>query len=274
MTDGARGAEEPLAGGITNAGRVARQGDHVVRPATPRSGAVHAVLRALRDDGFEGVPTPIGIDDGQERLAFVAGDVPLTPYPAWATTDEALASLARLLRSFHDAVARIDAPADAPWDRSLADPAVDPALAREVVLCHNDVELSNVVFRHGRAVALIDLEFLAPGRRVYDLAQLARLCVPIEHEHDRQRLGWPLDDGAARARVVADAYGLDRAGRAEFLGAIEDAIDRIEALARGSLVEAGPETLASLARTGGIEKYDRRRDWWARHRPAWVAALA
>ena len=52
-------------------------------------------------------------------------------------------------------------------------------------MCHNDVEPSNVVFRDGIAVALIDFEFGAPGRAAYDLAQLARLCVPIEDDVKR-----------------------------------------------------------------------------------------
>jgi len=43
------------------------------------------------------------------------------------------------------------------------------------LVCHDHVELSNVVFRDGIAVALIDFEFAAPGRPVYDLAQPAHL---------------------------------------------------------------------------------------------------
>ena len=85
----------------------------------------------------------------------------------------------------------------------LADPAGG------TVVCHNDVEPSNVVFRDGIAVALLDFEFAAPGRPVYDLAHLARFWVPIDDDFDQARLGWRPADRPARLRLVADAYGLD-----------------------------------------------------------------
>ena len=49
----------------------------------------------------------------------------------------------------------------------MADPEGGP------VVCHNDVCLENVVFRNGEAVALLDFDFAAPGRPVYDLACFA-----------------------------------------------------------------------------------------------------
>jgi hypothetical protein len=83
-----------------------------------------------------------------------------------------LASTAALLRGLHAAARGFDA-FGLGWSDELADPAGG------TVVCHNDVCPENVVFRDGIAVALIDFEFAAPGRPVYDLAHLARLCVPI-----------------------------------------------------------------------------------------------
>jgi len=177
-------AEQQLDGGIANAGQVVRVGAHVLRPSTPHSGSIHAFLRAVRDAGFEGASAPVGIDeDGRERLVFIDGDVPLVPYPDWSQSDIALASIARLLRGLHDAARTFDPQALA-WSDALADPVTGGT-----VVCHNDVELSNVVFRDGVAVALLDFEFAAPGRPVYDLAQLARLCVSIDNDVDQARLG-------------------------------------------------------------------------------------
>ncbi len=259
--------DEPLDGGLANAGAVVRRGEHVVRPAGPHSASVHAFLRAIGDAGFTGAPRPVGIAEGRERLTFIAGDVPAVPYPAWSQSDAALASTARLLRAMHDASAGFDHRPHA-WSEVLADPTGG------TVVCHNDVELGNVVFRHGVAVALIDFEFAAPGRPVYDLANLIRLCVPIEHEVDRARMGWRSADRPSRARLAADAYGLDRMGRAELLTAIDGALLRIEAAARRRFGLADPAGADLLARTGGIEKYDRRRRWWAQHRRSFAAALA
>ncbi len=82
--------EAQLVGGIANAGRVVRAGPHVLRPSSSHTVSTHAFLRALRDAGFEGAPVPIGIDeDGRERLVFIDGDVPLTPYPDWSQSDTA-----------------------------------------------------------------------------------------------------------------------------------------------------------------------------------------
>jgi len=259
--------EEQLDGGIANAGRVVRVGPHVLRPSSPHSDSIHALLHAVRDAGFEGAPTPVGIDDdGRERLVYIDGDVPLTPYPAWCQTDAALASIARLMRGLHDAGRGFD-PRDLTWNDGLADPAGG------TLVCHNDVELSNVVFRDGIAVALIDFEFAAPGRPVYDLAQMARLCVPIDDDFDQARLGWRPADRPARLRLVADAYGLDRDGRAELLTAMNDAIARIEAAVRRRVDAGDPNVIAMWNRTGGSERYDRRRRWWTDHHDQFAAAL-
>lgn len=260
--------EEHLAGGLTNQGGVVRSGDQVLRPASPSSESVHRFLAALRDAGFDGAPRPFEFDQqGRERLQFVEGDVPLSPYPDWAQTDAALASVAHLLRRFHDAGQQFPSQG-LTWNRTLADPAGG------TVVCHNDVELSNIVFRDGVAVALIDFEFAAPGRPLYDLAQFIRLCLPIEADLDMDRMGWNRGDRAARLRLLADSYGLDRTGRAELPAAIDDAIDRIEAVARRNAEQGGARAAAAMAQTGGIDKYDRRRDWWTRHRSDIVASLA
>jgi Phosphotransferase enzyme family len=245
--------EQPLGGGIANVGWVVRGGPHVLRPSSPHTGSIHAFLRAVRDAGFEGASFPVGVDeDGRERLVFIDGEVPVPPYPDWSQSDTALASIARLLRGLHD-IARGFDPQGLTWNDALADPAGG------TLVCHNDIELSNVVFRDGLAVALLDFEFAAPGRPVYDLAQLARLCVPIDDDFDQDRLGWRPADRPTRLRLVADGYGLDGDGRAELLAAMDDAIARIEAAVRRSVDVGDPNAVEMLDRTGGIEKYDRRR---------------
>lgn len=259
--------EERLDGGTAHAGQVVRQCPHVLRPSGPQTPSVHAFLRSVRAAGFEGVPAPVGIDaDGRERLAFVPGDVPVPPYPAWSQTDAALASVARLLRGLHDAARGFD-PRSLTWDDALADPAGG------TIVCHNDVEPANVVFRDGVAVALVDFELAAPGRPVYDLAHLARLWVPIDDDVDRARVAWRSADRPARLRLVADAYGLDRDGRAELPTAIDAVLDRIEATVRRSVDAGDPGTVALWDRTGGGERFARRRRWWTAHRARFAAAL-
>jgi aminoglycoside phosphotransferase (APT) family kinase protein len=199
-------------------------------------------------------------------LVFIDGDVPVPPYPDWSQSDTALASMAALLRGLHDAARGFD-PQGFSWDDRLADPAGG------TLVCHNDVCPENVVFRKGIAVALVDFEFAAPGQPVYDLAHLARLCVPIEDDFDGAPLGWAPADGPARLQLVADAYGLDRDGRAELLSIMNVAIARIEAAVRGSVRAGDPNAIAMWNRTGGSERYDRRRRWWTDHQDEFAAAL-
>ena len=221
----------------------------------------------MRHAGFDGAPSPVGIDDdGRERLVFIEGAVPVPPYPAWSQSDTALASVAKLLRGLHDAARGFDQQG-LKWDDTLSDPAGG------TLMCHNDVCPENVVFRDGVAVALLDFEFAAPGRAVYDVAHLARLCVPIDDDFDRDRLGWLPAQGPARLRLVADAYGLDRDGRAELLIAMNDAIARVEAAVRRRVDAGDPNTVTTWNRTGGSERYNRRRRWWTDHYQQYAAAL-
>jgi aminoglycoside phosphotransferase (APT) family kinase protein len=78
-----------------------------------------------------------------------------------------------------------------------------------------------VVFRDGRAVALIDFDLAAPGAPVWDLATAARLWAPLRSPSDVQdvRRGRALQ----RLRILVDAYGLDDAGREELVPALRDA---------------------------------------------------
>jgi hypothetical protein len=259
--------EHPLAGGVANAGGVVRAGEHVLRPSNPHSAAIHAFLRALHDAGFDGASVPVGIDgDGRERLVFIEGDVPVPPYPAWAQTDAALGSIATLMARMHGAAQAFD-PAGLTWNTELGDPAGGAAI------CHNDVCLENVVFRDGVAVGLLDFDFCAPGRPLYDLAQFARMCVPIDDDVNATRLGWGPVDRPARLRLVADAYGLDAQGRSGLVECLAESIASGGAFVRRRVEAGDPNFIAMWNEMGGAERFDRRRRWWAEHRAHFVAAL-
>ena len=262
-------AEEPemMSGGIANAGAVVRVGRHVLRPTNPHTATIHDFLRYLRGRGFTGAPLPVGVDaDGRERLEFIGGEVPLPPYPAWAQSDESLASIARLLRRFHDAAAGYRAPPGSTWSTEMADPVPGGD-----VVCHNDVCLENVVFHDGIAVALLDFDFAAPGRRAYDLSQFARMCVPIDDE-SRVRLGWRPADLEERLRLVADAYGLP-ADRTELFDALAAGIDRGGEFVRRRVDAGDANFVAMWESMGGMARFDRRREWFAAHAARFRDAL-
>jgi phosphotransferase family enzyme len=259
--------EEVLAGGVANAGAVVRVGPHVLRPSNPHSQTIHSLLRYVRAAGFEGAPEPVGVDpDGRERLVFIEGEVPYPPFPAWSQTDEALASTAALLARFHSATRGFATPAGLSWSDEMADPAGGP------VICHNDVCPENVVYRSGRAAALLDFDFAAPGRPLYDLAQLAKMCVPLDTPEDAARLGRGSLDPFRRLRIVADAYGLP-AERSDFLAMLEEGMEAGHHFVRRRVERGEPAFVTMWEQMGGQARYDRRQAWFSRNRQRFLDAL-
>jgi Phosphotransferase enzyme family len=258
--------EEPLIGGIANAGAVTRIGGHVLRPAGPHAASIHRLMRSVRLAGFDGAPLPAGSDqDGRERLEYIEGEVPVPPYPEWAQSGSALESVASLLSRFHRAAAPFDLTGTT-WSAALADP-----VACTDSVCHNDVCLENVVFRDGQAIALLDFDFAAPGRAVYDVARLALMCVPIDDDLSAARLGWLPADKVARLELVAEAYGLDVAGRASLLEILSEMIARGGEFVRRQ-VEAGNHNFTQMwNEMGGAERFDRRRRWWGEQHASFAA---
>ena len=255
---------EMLHGGVANVGAVARVGAVVSRPTNPHSASIHRFLRHVGERGFLGTSQPVVLLGDREQLTFVEGDVPLPPYPTWAQTDAALASIARLIRGLHDASLGFDWE-DGTWSDEMSDPTRPAsATAREqLVIGHNDVCLENVVFRDGQAVALLDFDFAAPVRRVWDLATFARMCVPIDDPLSATRLGWAAAEPPARLRLVCDAYGLDATGRHELMACLDESIARGGEFVRRH-VEAGEQGFIDMWNAmGGMERFDRRRSWWA-----------
>lgn len=259
---------EALAGGTANAGAVLRRGPWVERPAPHHVHALHAHLLALRESGFDAAPAPVGVTaDGRERLTFVPGDVALPPFPSWVMTTTALESVGVLLRSLHEASAGIAVARDVAWPEDLADPEGG------TVVCHNDVCPENVVFRAGRAAALIDFDQAAPGRPLWDIAMAARYWVPMLDPESAAVLYPAGLDASARLRVLADGYGLLPEDRAALPGMIERATDVCRAFVARRVADADPVYLRVLAERGGWQRWDRMRDWLAAHREAFTAAL-
>ncbi|GGR78472.1 MULTISPECIES: phosphotransferase [Streptomyces] len=260
---------EALVGGMMNAGAVFRRGALVERPAPRNARALHAHLLALKEHGFDAAPSPVGLTaDGREQLTFVPGDVPLPPFPGWAMTGSALASVGSLLRRLHDAGAAVAVDTRAEWPRDLADPEGG------TTLCHNDVCPDNVVFRDGRAAALIDFDFAAPGRPLWDIAMTARYWVPMLDPGSAAAALYPAGlEAPARLRILADGYGLPAGDRAELPGVVEQATEVCRAFVARRVADGDPLYLQALAERGGWERWDRVQAWLVDHRETFTAAL-
>ena len=298
---------EALKGGVGNAGAVFREGDHVLRPTNPHTSTVHSLLDHLHQVGFGGAPYVVGIErvDGGvpsdmvfgeskpstfaggglvERLEFLDGDVPVPPFPVWSQSDAVLGSIAALMRVFHDATVGFVAHDGATWSDELVDPQgrsdSGHGGAKEVhrdsedlVICHNDICPENVVFRDGVAVALLDFDFAAPGRRVWDVACMARMCVPVETDEDAARTGRRGLDPVSRLRVVADAYGLKGPERTELVDVLSHQFEGDGTFVKRRVDAGEPAFIEMWEAMGGQQRLDRRRRWFAAERPRFLAAM-
>lgn len=197
--------EVPLVGGDVNL--VVRVGDTVRRPVGPVG--VQALLRWYEDVGFDGAPRFIGIDEqGREVLSFVDGEPAFAPVPAG---DEVVAAIGRLLRRAHDAQAGFEPPIDADWQRHETDDDVGE------VIGHCDLFWTNVIFRSGLPIALIDWELARPTTRALDVALAATYWGGVRIDGQLVQWGLPLERRGERLRILCDAYGLDRSQRATML---------------------------------------------------------
>ncbi|MFJ1757757.1 phosphotransferase [Kitasatospora sp. NPDC088134] len=259
---------EPLAGGLANAGAVWRRGAAVERPAPAHAQALHGFLTALRAGGFAGAPVPVGpVADGRERLEFLPGEVALLPYPAWALTTDALVSVARLLRSWHDASARTPFDPAADWPQDFADPEGGE------LLCHNDACAENVVFRAGAAAALIDFDYAAPGRPVWDVAMTLRYWAPMLDPATAAQTARDHLPALPRLSLFADAYGLSPADRTALPTALEQTTAACRAFVARRVESGDPGFLRVFASYGGWPRWDRIQTWLSEQRPHLERAL-
>ena len=256
--------ELELLGGFANRGLVVRSGDTVRRPQRPTTQATRALLEHLSDVGFDGAPRFLGIDAlGREVLSYIPGDAVIPPYPSWALTDEALISVANLLRRYHDAVATFD---PTPYEWPSAPP---PRFGRELV-SHNDPNLDNVVFRDCTAVALIDFDLSSPGSRLWDIAAAARLWAPLRADDDitDARHGRAL----GRFRLFVDAYGPEVPLRRQLVDAVRANHDWLYEIVRSG-AEHGNPGFADYWTHGAGERAARTRAWYVRNYDMLEAAL-
>lgn len=178
-----------------------RRGDFILRPIRPWTPGVHALLAALRANGFASAPLSAGHDETWEKVSFLTGIVGDLDASEQVRSIGALRSAAALLRRYHDCTALFVNAIAAQQRWQL------PSRAPCEVICHGDFAPYNVVLNGGGATGIIDFETAHPGSRCWDLAyaiyRWAPLSVGIQVEGlDR------LDAQIARACIFLDAYEL------------------------------------------------------------------
>ena len=265
--------EIPLLGGDVTEGLV-RIGGTVRRPLGDHSPLVHALLTHLEEVGFEGAPRFLGIDAaGREVLTFLPGEVAGKPRPGWQADEDRLASVARLVRAYDDAVSGFVLPEGLDAFAALpAPPDLPPAPTYPVELVgHMDYTPDNIVFRDGVAAGLIDFDIARPVAKVDELFNTMQYWGPLMDPADRDA---PLRDvdSPRRCRLIADAYGMSEVDRTRLL---EVAVLRTR---RGwHLMKRNAEVLgggwARMWDEGVGDAIKRREAWLERNGKAVEAAL-
>jgi Phosphotransferase enzyme family len=246
MSDG----EIPLLGGRLN--RVVRVGDTVRRPGGPWTPTVQALLRHVREHGFDHAPEPLGWDDqGREVLSYLPGITvgPGPDWPEWVWDEGLLADVGRVTAAYHRASVEFRPEGIVAWESGPA------GLGPEQIVCHHDLAPYNLVFEGGQVCGIIDWDLAGPGTVRSELAFVAWQWVPFHDPFVTRYFGWRTEpDRRRRLRILLDAYGLqDRDGF------IEDVIARIQRNRDGILDRAdrGVTAYVRLVQEGHIEGMNR-----------------
>ena len=195
--------EVPLVGGTLTEG-IVRVGATVRRPRVAESDLVEALLPYLLEVGFDGAPRYLGVDDrGRQVLSFVDGEVAGQPWPDWVADDERIVSVAELVRRYDDAAVGFGLPPVAiahvrPGPAGIPASVSGPA----TFVAHMDVCPENVVFRDGKAAALIDFDLARPSNRLREVCNMLLWWAPLMPEPDRERCVQHVDIFARAALMV------------------------------------------------------------------------
>lgn len=200
-------SETPIPGGRLNRGRLVRNGDFILRPATEDPAVEQLIIEVGKV--FSGIPKTFGRDlQGRLKLEWIEGESAETFEESKAKSKIRLRSVGALLRMLHDSTAGIANTEVAEFRHSL-----DPSGVHEVI-CHGDAGPGNIVFRDGKACALIDWEMAAPGRRSWDLATVLRYWAPFRNPMNKKAAELLLNP-LQRAKWIFDGYSASDELRSE-----------------------------------------------------------
>lgn len=172
---------------------------------------MHQLLLHFEAVGCALTPRFLGLSaEGLERLSFFEGSTGSPPLSDAVRSDSALVSVARAVRSVHDASVGFVPSPDAVWQSyEIARPSSYDCFG------HHDLAPWNFVFDGAEVRGIIDWDTAGPSNRVWDLAYAAHQFVPFHPTPDLASWGWSAEpDRAARLRLFLSAYGLGVAAAA------------------------------------------------------------
>ncbi len=229
-------------------------GDRVHRPAGIEGATVQALLTHLRNTGFDGAPRPFGFDErGRHVIEFIEGAVAKHPIPRWATSTAVAFSVGELIRGFRNAAGSFEP------EEGMSVSHHPPSAYQQGSWGHNDVTPGNVIFRNGKAYALIDFDWTAPSDEIWELANAAQHWGPVCDPEDSSGAFLGSDPGE-RIRELAAGFGATQDQKDRLMPAIRDSLEWAGEYVRMRAHE-GHEGFGSIYGTKYLERQERARRW-------------
>lgn len=248
----------------TNPNRpIERIGNTVHRPTHHWTPAVHDLLNYLQSVGFKYSPKVLGFDDaGREILSYIDGQ---SGGDGWANviTDDGLRKFAKLLRTYHDAIAGYTPSANAEWA------CVTGAPKNGQIMCHGDFGPWNIVWKDSEPVGIVDWDLVVPAEPRFDMLYALEYSAPFRD--DETTIKWhhfpEVPNRKQRIEVFAEAYGLTDLG---------DVVTDVAAMQRKvagferQLAERGLQPQAEWVANGDLEVVEQRAKWTEANRSLFI----
>ncbi len=215
--------KQPLSGG--------KQGIYLTeqvvhRPVGDWSSSVQNLLTFLSEQGFTSTPKPLGFDhEGNEMLSFVAGDTYNYPLKGNISSEQAVISAAKLLRSYHDQSTLYIKKLNNEKKELNKMPWMLPSREPFEVICHGDFAPYNVALSGEKVTGIFDFDTAHPAPRLWDIAYAVYCWAPFKTDKI-DKLG-DLPKQMQRAKMCVENYGLDEQQKGQLVVVM---IERLQAL--------------------------------------------
>jgi hypothetical protein len=192
--------KEELKGG--RIGKIFKIGNDIVRPSNDWSKNVHSFLEFIIGLGCDFIPKPISINDENEVLSYVPGEVYNYPLPEMLKTDEIIIEVAKLLSKYHryseKYMDKING--NEKWMLRAREPME--------VMCHGDFAPYNVTFIDDKPFGIIDFDTLHPGPKIWDVSYAVYRWAPLKNPKNPDSFK-TFEAQVKRTKIFLDVYGFN-----------------------------------------------------------------
>lgn len=233
---------------------IVRIGNEVHRPTAFWTPAVQDLLKHLESVGFPYSPRVLGFDEeGREVLSYFEGE---SGKAGWykILDDDGLRRFAKLLRTYHDAVATYRPPQDLEWSNEAK------RLKPGEIICHGDFGPWNIVWQGNEPVGIVDWDVALPAAPEHDILYAIEYSAPFRD--DEAAVTWhhfpKVPDRKHRVEVLLEAYGHP---------AIDNLSTKVAEMQRETgrreayLAERGIQPQVEWIANGDLDEIEKRAKW-------------